>query len=105
MVVVVLSTLPPADADRIAGVLVDERLAACVNLTPVRSVYRWQGAIQRDDEILAVVKTTAERAPALSARLRELHPYEVPEIVVLQVADGLPAYLAWVAAETTPLQK
>jgi periplasmic divalent cation tolerance protein len=101
-VVLVLSTVPPADADRIAGALVEERFAACVNLMPVRSVYRWQGAIQRDDELLAIIKTTAERAPALTARLRELHPYDVPEILVVPVADGLPAYLDWVAGETTP---
>jgi periplasmic divalent cation tolerance protein len=101
-IVLVLSTVPPADADRIAGALVEERFAACVNLMPVRSVYRWQGAIQRDDELLAIIKTTAERAPALTARLRELHPYDVPEILVVPVADGLPAYLDWVAGETTP---
>jgi periplasmic divalent cation tolerance protein len=102
-VLVVLSTMPPAAADRIAEALVGERLVACVSLVgPVRSIYRWDGAVQKDEELLAVMKTTAARADALIARLSELHPYEVPEIVALPVAAGLPAYLAWVAAETTP---
>ena len=100
-VLVLLSTLPPADADRIAEALVGERLAACVNLVgPVRSVYRWDGAITKDAELLAIIKTTAARRDALAARLRELHPYQVPELIELAVTGGLPAYLDWVRAET-----
>jgi periplasmic divalent cation tolerance protein len=99
-VVVALSTLPPTQAESIAEVLVGERLAACVNLVaPVRSIYRWDGAIQKDAEILAVIKTTAARVDALAARLREIHPYQVPELIVLPVERGLPAYLDWVRAE------
>ena len=96
---VVLSTFPDADkAAEIARVLVDERLAACVNLVPtVRSIYRWQGAIQDDAEALAVIKTTAERYPALASRLAELHPYDVPEILALPLDDGHAKYLAWLA--------
>jgi periplasmic divalent cation tolerance protein len=102
-VVVALSTFPPADADRLAEALVGERLAACVNLVaPVTSVYRWEGAIERGAEVLAVIKTTADRVDALAARLRELHPYQVPELVVIPVERGLPAYLDWVRTETTP---
>jgi periplasmic divalent cation tolerance protein len=100
---VVLSTFPDADkAAQIARVLIDEHLAACVNLVPaVRSIYRWQGAIQDDAEALAVIKTTTERYPALASRLAELHPYDVPEILALPLADGHAKYLAWLAGAVT----
>jgi periplasmic divalent cation tolerance protein len=99
--IVVLSTFPDAaKAAEIARVLIDERLAACVNLVPtVRSIYRWQGALQDDAESLAIIKTTADRHAALAARLVELHPYEVPEIIALPVAAGHAPYLAWLAGE------
>ena len=99
---VVLSTFPDAEtAARIARVLVDERLAACANLVAaVRSIYRWQGAIQDDAESLAIIKTTTDRYPALAARIAELHPYEVPEIIALPLAGGHPPYLAWLAGQT-----
>lgn len=101
-VVVVLSTLPADErGPAVARTLVDERLAACVNLVPgLRSIYRWQGAVCDDGETLAVIKTTRARLPALLARLPALHPYEVPEAVVLPVTDGLRPYLAWVVSET-----
>lgn len=101
---VALSTAPDADsAARIARALVEERLAACVNVVPaVRSVYRWQGAVEEQTEVLLVIKTRAERIEALAARLRALHPYELPELVALPVTAGLPAYLDWVAAEAAP---
>jgi periplasmic divalent cation tolerance protein len=100
-VVVVLSTFPSSEkAAEIARVLVDERLAACVNLVPaVRSIYRWQGAIHDAAEVLAIVKTTAERVDALRDRLIALHPYDVPEAIVLPVTDGHAPYLAWVTGE------
>jgi periplasmic divalent cation tolerance protein len=100
---VVLSTFPDAEtAARIARVLVDERLAACANLVAaVRSIYRWQGAIQDDAESLAIIKTTADRYPALATRIAELHPYEVPEIIALPLADGHPPYLAWLAGQVS----
>ena len=100
-VVVVLSTFPSSEkAAEIARVLVDERLCACVNLVPaVRSIYRWQGAVHDDAEVLAIVKTTAERVQALRDRLIALHPYEVLEALVLPVADGHAPYLAWVTGE------
>ena len=103
-VFVVLSTFPDAEtAARIARVLVDERLAACANLVPtVRSIYRWQDAIQDDAESLAIIKTTAERYIALVDRIVELHPYEVPEIIALPLAGGHPPYLAWLAGQTLP---
>jgi periplasmic divalent cation tolerance protein len=98
---VALSTAPDADAAaRIARVLVDERLAACANLVPgVRSIYRWQGAVEEAAEVLLVIKTRADRVEALAERLRALHPYDVPELVVLPVAAGLAPYLDWVRAE------
>ena len=98
-VLVVLSTMPAAAAEQLAETLVGERLAACVNLVgPVRSIYRWEGAIQKDEEILAVIKTTAARYDALAERLRAVHPYQVPEIVALPVGAGHAPYLDWVRA-------
>jgi len=87
-------------ADRLAEALVAERLAACVNVVPgLHSVYRWQGAIERSDETLLLIKTTRAGLPALSARIVELHPYELPEVVAVEVAGGLSAYLDWVAEQ------
>jgi periplasmic divalent cation tolerance protein len=102
-VLLAYSTCPDAaSADAIARALVDERLAACVNRLPgVQSTYRWQGRVEQADEVLLLIKTTADRLEALTARLRTLHPYELPELVVVEVRAGLPAYLDWVTAETT----
>lgn len=103
-VLICLSTCPDREsAEHIARSLVDARLAACVNSVPgLLSTYRWQGKIERDDEWLLIIKTTTERLDALRARLLELHPYELPELVAVKAADGLAAYLDWVQAETTP---
>ncbi|MCD5328115.1 divalent-cation tolerance protein CutA [Chromobacterium piscinae] len=85
-------------AERVATTLVAEQLAACVNiLGPCRSVYRWQGAVERAEEIPLLIKTRVDAYPQLEARLAALHPYEVPEIVALPVAQGLPSYLTWVS--------
>ena len=90
-----------AAAERLADMLIEKRLAACVNiLAPCRSVYRWKGAVQHDEEHPMLIKTTAERYPALEQALREGHPYELPEIIAVSIERGLPAYLAWMAAET-----
>jgi periplasmic divalent cation tolerance protein len=101
-VFVVLSTCPDAGtAERLARALVEESLAACVNIVPgLRSIYRWNDAVQADEEVLMIIKTTAERLAAARGRLVALHPYEVPEVVALPVADGHHPYLAWVAAST-----
>lgn len=95
---VVFCTCPDdATAERLARVVVEERLAACVNLLPgARSTYRWQETVESAAEILMVIKTTESAYPALARRLAELHPYDVPEIVAMRVADGLPAYLEWI---------
>lgn len=100
---VVLVTAPPDAAEGIAQGLVADRLVACVNVLPgARSVYRWEGAVQTDDEALLVMKTTTAAYPALEAAIRERHPYDVPEVLALPVRAGLPAYLAWVDAEVSP---
>lgn len=95
--VIVLTTLgAQADAAAFARVLVDERLAACVNVLPaMTSVYRWKGATEEEREQQLVIKTTSDRVEALQARFHELHPYELPEFLVLSVSDGSPAYLEW----------
>ena len=100
----VFTNLPDrASAERLADLLLGQRLAACVNiLAPCRSVYRWKGALQHDEEHPMLIKTSAERYPALEQALREGHPYELPEIIAVPIERGLPAYLDWVAAETKP---
>lgn len=90
-------------AELMARTLVDERLAACVNIVAgVRSVYRWQDQVHEEDEVLCLVKTRPELLPALCARIEALHPYDVPEILAFEVADGSAAYLDWLAASTRP---
>lgn len=88
-------------AERIASALVGERLAACVNVLPgVSSLYRWQGKVERAEETMLMIKTVSGRLDALSARVAQLHPYELPEVIAVEAAGGLPAYLDWVAAQT-----
>jgi len=101
---VVLTNVPDrAAAERLARTLVEQRLAACVNLlAPCRSFYRWEGAVQQDEEIPLLIKTTRARYAALEAAIREQHPAELPEIIAVPVERGLAAYLDWVGAETTP---
>jgi periplasmic divalent cation tolerance protein len=101
-IVLVLTTVGEStDIDGLAATLVDERLAACVNVLPAMdSIYRWQGRVERDRERQVVIKTTAARVTALRERLLQLHPYEVPELLVLAVTDGAQSYLDWVRAET-----
>lgn len=98
---VVLMTAPDADvAEGMARTLVEEGLAACATLLPgVVSIYRWQGTVERQDEVQVILKTGAPRVEALLARAAQLHPYDVPELLVLPVVAGLPAYLAWVEGE------
>ena len=101
--VLVLTTLPAdADAAAFARTLVGERLAACINLlAPMESVYEWEGEMQRDTERQLIMKTVRARVDALWQRVRELHPYDVPEFVVLPVVDGSDAYLRWLAESTS----
>ena len=100
--VVVLTTLPAdADTGAFAAAIVEARLAACVNVLPVmESIYRWEGAIERGAERQIVLKTSRDRTSALWERVRELHPYDVPEFIVLPIVDGNDAYLRWIGDST-----
>jgi periplasmic divalent cation tolerance protein len=92
-VLLVISNAPDADTA--------DRIATCVNVgAPMRSVYRWQGKVEQATELPLWIKTTATRRDALIAALNELHPYDVPEVLVVPVQDGLPAYLDWIREET-----
>lgn len=100
----VFTNLPDREtALALARALVDARVAACVNvLGGCASVYRWQGAVETAEEVPVLIKTRAALYEAVEQVIRERHPYEVPEIIAIPVAHGLPAYLEWVAAETAP---
>lgn len=100
--VLVLTTLPAdADAAGFGRTLVEARLAACVNLlAPMESIYRWEGRVERESERQLLIKTSRDRVPALWDRVRELHPYDVPEFLVLPIAGGNDAYLGWVGEST-----
>ncbi len=101
--VIVLTTLPAdADAGGFGRTLVEERLAACVNILPaMESVFRWEGRVEQEAERQVIIKTARERVAALWDRIRELHPYEVPEFVVLSISDGSDAYLRWLGDSTS----
>jgi periplasmic divalent cation tolerance protein len=100
----VLCTCPDQEtAESIGERLVDDCLAACVSLVPgLVSIYRWQGEVQRDAEVLLLIKTTADRFEDLTTTLRQLHPYDVPEIIAVPVCAGLPDYLNWLSQCTRP---
>ena len=102
--VVVLVTAPSADsAASLARTLVEEGLCACGNVVPaIRSIYRWEGKVQDDAEALLVIKTERRLVPAVKERLPVLHPYQVPELLVLPVEDGLAPYLEWIAKSVRP---
>lgn len=98
---VVLCNAPPEHAERIARALVDARVAACVNMVSgVVSIYRWKGNVEREPETTLLIKTADDRIDSLMTELKKLHPYEVPEIVVLPVADVNAPYAKWVIEET-----
>ena len=100
-VVIVMTTIGEDAADELARTLVEERLAACVNvLPPMSSTYWWKGRVERETERQLFIKTTRDRLTALEARFRALHPYELPEFIVMRPEAVGEAYAAWVAAET-----
>ena len=96
--ILVLSTFPDADsARRAARALIEEKLAACANLIPqIESVYRWKGAIETSSEVLLLIKSNVWKFQPLEAKIRELHPYEVPEIISLRIDSGSADYLRWI---------
>jgi periplasmic divalent cation tolerance protein len=98
-ILLALSTFPDADtARRSSHQLVTEKFAACANILPaVESIYRWKGKIENAGEVIVFFKTTPDRQTAFQEKLRSLHPYDVPEIIFMPVAGGLPEYLSWVA--------
>lgn len=102
--VLVLTTVPDdGSAEKIARTLVEEKLAACVNvLPPMVSIYRWKGAVERETERQMVMKTTRSRVDALQQRLKALHSYELPEFIVLSIDRGAEAYLGWAVEQVTP---
>lgn len=100
--VILVTTGSEAEAETIATALLEERLVACVNiLSPIRSLYRWEGKIADDREWLLVIKTRAERFAAVEARVRALHSYELPEVIGLPLLAGSAGYLGWILKETT----
>jgi periplasmic divalent cation tolerance protein len=94
-----ISTFPDAEvAQRVSQQLVEERLVACANILPrVQSIYRWKGKLETTEETVVFFKTTRERFSGLRSRLKELHPYDVPELIAFEIADGLPDYLRWIS--------
>lgn len=96
-----ITTCPNAEvADSIASALVEERLAACVNILPgVRSVYEWQGQLHKEQELVLLIKTRGDKLGTLETRLLELHPYELPELIVVPVTEGLTPYLSWIETQ------
>jgi periplasmic divalent cation tolerance protein len=101
-IVLVLTTVPSdALGEELATALVTERLAACVNVgAAMTSIYRWKGSVERETERQLVIKTTADRVTAVQQRIKELHPYELPEFVVIEVSGGSDEYLKWIIAES-----
>jgi periplasmic divalent cation tolerance protein len=99
-IIVVFSTVSPDKSELLAKNLLDSRVVACVNVMPVRSFYRWKGESCDEQEHLLIAKTTSEKAEEVITAIKSLHPYEVPEIIVLPVTNGYPPYLEWVHQET-----
>jgi periplasmic divalent cation tolerance protein len=103
MLIVFTTFAREEDAVRVVRALVEERLIACGNVLPgVRSIYRWQGAVADQGEVMAILKTRKQDWAALLARLHELHPYQTPECLAVRVASGAPAYLAWLEESLAP---
>ncbi len=97
---IVLVTCPIFDADRIAEQIVSEKLAACVNIVPIRSIYTWEGELEHDEELLLIIKTTPQNYERLEKRLKELHTYEIPEIVAVESDMAWQKYFDWASEQT-----
>lgn len=94
--ILVITTTPRGDGDRIVRALVEERLAACVNILPVRSHFTWENKLSSEDEEMLFIKTTSDMFNRVSEKILELHSYQLPEIIALEIADGHPPYLRWI---------
>lgn len=97
---IILSTASRDEGPAIARHLVEKRLAACVNMAEIRSVYHWEGSMCDDPEVLLIIKTTSDRVPDAMCAIRDLHSYDLPEMIVVPVIAGYPPYLSWVEDET-----
>ncbi|MEB3121306.1 MAG: divalent-cation tolerance protein CutA [Snowella sp.] len=95
--VVLVTAASQAEATAIATMLIEEKLAACINIFPVQSIYQWQGRIQQESEFQLVIKTNLAKFSELSGRIQEIHSYEVPEIIALPIVSGSESYLAWLS--------
>jgi periplasmic divalent cation tolerance protein len=103
-IVIFVTAGSEAEAETIARALVEERLVACVNiLSPIRSLYRWEGAVADDREWLLLIKTQTDRFSAVEARVKELHSYQVPEVIALPIAAGADGYLRWLQESVSTL--
>ena len=104
--IVVFKTAPDVEtAHRIAREIVAEGLAACCNILPeINSIYTWKGEVQEEKEVLMIIKTTAQRFPELQAKVVDIHPYDVPELIAMPISRGLPAYLEWLVDTVHPEQ-
>jgi len=96
-IVIWVTAAEEEDADRIATALVEQRLAACVAIAPIRSIYRWQEAVEQSQEWQLTIKTTQARFAAVEAAVESLHPYDVPEVIAVPISNGSPTYVAWLA--------
>ena len=95
--VVLVTAASQAEATAIATILIEEKLAACVNMFPVQSIYQWQGRIHQESEFQLIIKTNLAKFSELSSRIQEIHSYEVPEIIALPIVSGSESYLAWLS--------
>lgn len=102
--VILVTASSQTEAELIAHVLVEAKLAACVSLTPIRSVYIWKGEVCQDEEWQLIIKTRLEHFSALEAKVRTLHSYELPEIIALPIVAGSQPYLQWISAQVAPLE-
>jgi periplasmic divalent cation tolerance protein len=98
--ILVYVTCPPVDAERVAEILVNDKLAACVNIVPVKSVYNWEGKLNRDDEAMLIIKSKSAVYPDLEAKILAIHPYDVPEIAAVKAEAVQADYLNWVNEQT-----
>lgn len=93
------------DAERVSRILIENKLAACVNILPARSIYRWKGKVEEEDKVIAIFKTDEKTYPALERRLTELHPYQVPMIVAHTIQAGSESYLTWLSESLVNKEK